>query len=457
MTELIESEVMLLPEGSLESTVYSDLTNLQRVTQITAEHARAPHKEKLLRHFTPKEAIQYLGMASTSQLAQFADKIGLELVRDASGRYRQYTLSDLNAVRQFLSAKHGETTTRALKFNPRRRTGDELSIIACANFKGGSAKTTTSVHLAHYLALKGYRVLVLDLDQQSSACSMFGVDPVLEPEDNLLGSALRYEDPCPIEQVIRPTYFEGIDLAFGGQWISEWEQDTPRVITEAKYHADYARQQLELIEEELDEDSIPAARLAELEDFRSQHLITLEDATEKKLYFQRLRKVLGPIEHNYDVVICDTSPTINFLSQATIGAADHLLITVHPEWLDIKSMEQYLTALFRHLSDLRLAAESVGLNAAYVGRTLNYLITRHDPYDVTEKNIADMMRAYLSGVLDNVMVKSSAISEAGLSEQSIYEADRKDFTAKTYDRAKSAMDDVNSEIEQIMLKRWGRV
>ncbi len=457
MTELIDAEVMELPEGSLESTVYSDLANLQRVTQITAEHARAPHKEKVLRHFTPKEAIQYLGMASTSQLAQFADEIDLELVRDASGRYRQYTLSNLNAVRQFLSAKHGETTARALKFNPRRREGDELSILACVNFKGGSAKTTSSVHLAHYLALRGYRVLILDLDQQSSACSMFGIDPVLEPEEHLLGSALRYEEPCPIEQVIRPTYFEGIDLAFGGQWIAEWEQDTPRVITEAKYRADFAHQQLELIEQELDEESISAARLAEIEDIKKQHLATLADATEKKLYFQRLRKILGPVEQNYDVVICDTSPTINFLSQATIGAADHLLVTVHPEWLDIKSMEQYLTVLFRHLSELRMAAESVGLDATYMDRTLNYLITRHDPNDVTEKGIADMMRAYLSGVLDNAMLKSSALSEAGLSEQSIYEADRKEFTAKTYDRAKAAMDAVNSEIEHIILKRWGRV
>jgi len=54
--------------------------------------------------------------------------------------------------------------------------------MAVCNFKGGVAKTTTSIHLGQYLALKGYRVLMLDLDAQASLTQMFGILPHLEVE-----------------------------------------------------------------------------------------------------------------------------------------------------------------------------------------------------------------------------------------------------------------------------------
>ncbi|MGA7932984.1 MAG: ParA family partition ATPase [Kovacikia sp.] len=41
--------------------------------------------------------------------------------------------------------------------------------IAVLNQKGGSGKTTVSLHLAHALALKGFKVLLVDSDPQGSA------------------------------------------------------------------------------------------------------------------------------------------------------------------------------------------------------------------------------------------------------------------------------------------------
>lgn len=80
--------------------------------------------------------------------------------------------------------------------------------LCIANQKGGVGKTTTSVHLAIGLALKGERVLLVDLDPQNNASSVFPEYANKSGKD----SFLVFSEKAPISEVIIPTRIQGLSL-----------------------------------------------------------------------------------------------------------------------------------------------------------------------------------------------------------------------------------------------------
>ena len=122
-----------------------------------------------------------------------------------------------------------------IQIEPRRRPGDKLQIITVANFKGGSAKTTTALYLSQYLALAGFRVLAIDLDPQASLSAMFGYQPEFDiGENETLYGALRYDEHRrSLSAVIRETYFPGLDLVPANIELMDYEHDTPKALVDA--------------------------------------------------------------------------------------------------------------------------------------------------------------------------------------------------------------------------------
>ncbi len=83
-----------------------------------------------------------------------------------------------------------------------------MRVLAVANQKGGVGKTTTTVNLSAYLALRGFRTLLIDLDPQGNATSSLGIDK--EACDLAIYDILN--EALPLADAIVPTAQEGLAL-----------------------------------------------------------------------------------------------------------------------------------------------------------------------------------------------------------------------------------------------------
>jgi chromosome partitioning protein len=161
-----------------------------------------------------------------------------------------------------------------------------MRIIAIANQKGGSGKTTTAINLGACLARRGRSTLVVDIDPQGHAS--IGLSRGRPDFDG----ATMYDaltNGWPIEQVVRPVT-TGLDLA----------------------------------------PSNPRLSLAE------QRLSLLPRGEET------LRETLMPLRGRYDFVLIDCPPTGGLLTANAVRAADETIITVEAGFFALYGVSQLL-------------------------------------------------------------------------------------------------------------------
>jgi chromosome partitioning protein len=168
------------------------------------------------------------------------------------------------------------------------------------------------------------------------------------------------------------------------------------------------------------------------------------------LFFARIAKALSGVNDRYDVVVIDCPPQLGFLTLGALCAATGVLITVHPQMLDVASMSQFLHMTSGLLSVVRRAGGDLQYDF------LRYLITRYEPNDGPQSQIVGFLRNLFGDlVLTQPMLKSTAVSEAGL-KQTVYEVSREQLDWHTYERALESLDAVNGEIEGLIKSTWSR-
>ncbi len=172
--------------------------------------------------------------------------------------------------------------------------------ITVSSFKGGTAKTSTALHLGSALAkFHKKKVLLIDFDAQANLTTGLGFDP---DEHDSLAPVLQGEKT--IEEVIKKTTVPNLYLVPADTWLERVE------VT------------------------------GSLAQDRYSH--------------ERLRKILSPLK--YDFILIDTPPSLSWLTESALIASDHSLICATPEFYSVKGLErlsQFITSISqRHPLDV---------------------------------------------------------------------------------------------------------
>ncbi|AOF93870.1 plasmid partitioning protein RepA [Sinorhizobium sp. RAC02] len=380
---------------SFADTILEQGSNISSKLDLLRQEKFPPNAQKTLRQFSLSEVAEFVGVSQSYLKKLHLQGKGVEPSTTSTGR-RYYTANQMNELRTLLDR------------SPHRKGTEKLQVLAVVNFKGGSGKTTTAAHLAQYLALRGYRVLAVDLDPQASLTALYGIQPELDQNASFY-EALRYDDQRKsVVDIIQPTNFPNLDVVPANLELQEYEYDTPIAMQR-------------------------------------------KDSNAGKLFYTRIGDALSEIDDRYDVVVVDCPPQLGYLTLTALTAATSVLITVHPQMLDIMSMSQFLLML----GDILKSVEDVGVNVSL--DWFRYLITRFEPTDIPQQQMVGFMQSmFAQQMMKHHMVKSTAVSDAGLTKQSLYEVERAQFTAATYDRARESMDAVNAEVSELLNKAWGR-
>lgn len=161
-------------------------------------------------------------------------------------------------------------------------------IIMIGAMKGGVGKSVTVFNLAYSLQKRGKRVLAVDFDPQSNLTTCFGAEEVDVAIGDLMMNVIEDEDLPEREEYI-------------------WERNGV--------------------------DFIPASiGLSAVE-----AKLRLEMGTEKML-----AAILEPLRSDYDVILIDTSPSLGALNINAMAAADEVIVTVNPQLLAMKGLQDFL-------------------------------------------------------------------------------------------------------------------
>ena len=329
----------------------------------------------------------------TSAAIREAEKEGRlpGVARTANGRRVGYTLAEINQMRSVFGTR------------PWRDAGDPISVIAVQNFKGGVGKSTISAHLAQYLAIRGYRVCLIDCDSQGSTTALFGYVPDLDiVEDDTLYPFFRNAEMTSLAYAVRATHWDGLYL-------------------------------------------VPA----NLKLYSSEYELAARVARSEPMLLNRLAEGIASIADHFDVVVLDPPPALGTISLSVMRAANALLVPIPPTVVDFASTTSFLAML--HETMLALEERQLPVDL----RWMRLVATRADEGKSMQRELLGLMRTLFGDMMLRTVLKDSAeIDNASARLMSVYELEHPVTSRETWQRCLTYLNGVNAEVETQIRLTW---
>ena len=220
-----------------------------------------------------------------------------------------------------------------------------MKTIVLANQKGGVAKTSTCHALGMGLANRGYRVLFADLDAQCNLSDACGVDTETAT-DTLYGA---FKGECTLQDAIQPVR-PNADLILGDLLFSRADAEFTQIGRE-----------------------------------------------------RMLKRLLAPIQGNYDFCLIDTPPVLGIMLANALTAADYVVIPMTAGRFSVKGMKQ----LAQFIAEIR---EDRNPDLTITGA----LLTRYtDRYNVSKIMYEEAQRAcnLVGTELFNTTIRQSVVMD----------------------------------------------
>lgn len=330
---------------------------------------------------------------------------------DERGRRLGSTIGQVIALQDYFGTRPG------------RKDGDDVQIISFTNFKGGCYKSTTSIYAGSYYANQGYRVLLVDLDPQSTITQACGLFPDRDTDyETSMAPFITEDDQFPLEginKVVRKTYLPNMDIIPSCLELAGAEIVLNAQATEARIAGD------------------------------SQELASI---------FYRVRKVLDQVKDNYDLVIVDGTPSLGLIPINIILAADTVVVPVPTEAVDFQSTRAF-AKLYKQQAEIlvRTYGDNITLPEMYI------LPTRYSPSEtnasVSSTEILEAVRRIFGRrCLDAVIRKhESVVSNLSFFRRTVFDVNAGDCNVRrdARDRAIANFSEVFNEIlHKAVFTRW---
>lgn len=177
--------------------------------------------------------------------------------------------------------------------------------IVVANQKGGVGKTTTVINISHYIAMRGYKVLAVDIDPQGNLGKGLGIE-LSSSRKGTYEALMNQEDP---NDVIIPSKYDNLFIL--------------------PANIQLAGAQVELI------------------NYKDKDF--------------RLKNFISEVKEFFDFIFIDTPPSLGILTINGLVAADSVLIPLQTEFFAMEGLVQLLKTIKTIQKSLNTSLKIEGL------------------------------------------------------------------------------------------------